>query len=374
MKQATFWIAAGLTLALAAPVWARSKLVALPDREETWVRLDNPTATLVQEERTLTLQAGLNRVDFSWRGVRIDADSIRMEMLSHPKEVKLLNVSYPPGEAALVWQIHSPNAYQEKVRISYLLSGIDRLVTYKAVAEKDESKLGLKSYLVLRNFSGEPFSKAKVLLDYGESFMTGILHEETKRMLFFQAANLPIEKVFRWDSRSMPWDPEKARETVGIPFYYLMANTQEKGLGKAALWGGKGRVFQKDGHGSTIFLGEDYAKFTPVGEKLELRIGQSRDISVTQKKMQDKRIKLRKNDRGRVVLYDTDEIMEVKIENFKDGPAILELTEQIPGQWDMIECSHEYEKENAYTLKFTFNLKPKEKVKLVMHYNRRNVR
>jgi hypothetical protein len=363
-----------LALAATFPVHARSKLVALPERQETWVRLDNPSATLVQEERVLTLQAGTNQVDFSWRGVRIDADSIRMEMLSHAGEVKLLNVSYPPGEAALVWQIYSPKAYQEKVRISYLLSAIDRLVTYKAVAEKDESKLGFKSYLVLRNFSGEPFTTAKVLLDYGQSFQTGIRHEETKRMLFFQVPNLPIEKVFRWNDRSMPWDPEKEADTVGIPFFYLVANTKAKGMGQAALWGGKARVFQKDGRGSTIFMGEDRAKFTPVGEEMDLRIGQSRDISVTQKKMTDRRINIRKNDGGRVVLYDTDEVMEVKIENFKDKPAVLELTEHIAGQWDMEECSHVFEKEDAYTLKFTLNLKAKEKVKLVMHYHRRNVR
>jgi len=358
----------------AAPAFARSKLVALPDRDETWIRLDNPSATLVQEERVLTLQKGSNQVDFSWRGVQIDSDSIRLEMLSHAKEVKLLNVSYPPGEAALVWQIFSPEAYQEKVRISYLLSAIDRIVTYKGVAEKDESKLDLKSYLVLRNFSGEPFASARVLLDYGESFRTGIQHEETKRMLFFQARQLPIEKLFRWDARSMPWDPEKEKNTVGIPFFYTLKNTKENGLGKAALWGGKGRVFQKDGHGSTIFLGEDRAKFTPVGEDLELNMGQSRDVSVTQKKMVDRRINLRRNDAGRVVLHDTDELLEVKIENFKDKPVNLELTESIPGQWEMAECSHPYEKKDAFTLVFTFKLKAKEKVTLKIHYHRRNVR
>jgi hypothetical protein len=172
----------------------------------------------------------------------------------------------------------------------------------------------------------------------------------------------------------MPWDPEKQSDTVGIPFYYTLMNTKDKGLGKAALWGGKGRVFQKDGHGSTIFLGEDHAGFTPVGEKLELNMGQSRDVSVTQKKMTDRRINLRRNDAGRVVLYDTDEVMEVKIENFKDKPVKLELTEHIPGQWEMADCSHEYEKKDAFTLVFTFELKPKEKVTLKMHYNRRNVR
>ncbi len=374
MSYKTFWLAAGLILAMGSTVRARSTLTALPDRDETWVRLDNPSATLVQEERVLTLQKGLNRVDFSWRGVQIDGDSIRLEMLDHPGDVKLLNVSYPPGEAALVWQIYAPEAYREKVRISYLLAAIDRLVTYKAVAEKDESALDLKSYLVLRNFSGESFAKARILLDYGESFEAGVRHEETKRMLFFQAMDLPIQKVFRWDARKMPWDPEKEAETPGIPFFYTVQNTKDKGLGGSALWSGKARVFQKDGHGSTIFLGEDRPGFTPVGEKMELGIGKGRDVSVTQKKMKDERINVRRNDYGRIVLYDTDEEMKVTIENFKDKPVVIELTETIPGQWDMESCTHDFEKEDAHTLTFALELKPKEKVKLVMHYHRRNVR
>jgi len=56
-------------------VQARIKLVALPERAASVVRLDNPQATLIEEERVLTLQEGLNKVDFSWKGVSIDAVS-----------------------------------------------------------------------------------------------------------------------------------------------------------------------------------------------------------------------------------------------------------------------------------------------------------
>ena len=183
---------------------ARIKLVALPERAATVIRLDNPTATLIEEERVLTLQKGLNKVDFSWKGVSIDADSIRLRALDHPEQVTLLSVSYPPNEAALVWDISSDGDYAETVRISYLLSNIDRLITYKAVADKPETYVDLKSYLVLRNFSGEDFDKAMVLLDYGEAFEQGIDHEETKRMLFLKADKVPITKVWTFDAAKLP--------------------------------------------------------------------------------------------------------------------------------------------------------------------------
>ncbi|HOK80855.1 MAG TPA: hypothetical protein PK354_08390, partial [bacterium] len=104
---------------------ARTKLVALPERAETVIRLDNPLYTLVEEERVLALQKGTNQVDFSWTGVSIDPDSIRIKILSHPDEVNLISVSYPPGENACIWQMYSPSPYEEKIRISYLLKNID---------------------------------------------------------------------------------------------------------------------------------------------------------------------------------------------------------------------------------------------------------
>ena len=120
-----------LLFAVSGSSFARIKLVALPERAATVIRLDNPRATLIEEERVLTLQEGLNKVDFSWKGVFIDADSIRLRTLDNPDKVTLLSVSYPPNEAALVWDISSDSDYAETVRISYLLSNIDRLILIK---------------------------------------------------------------------------------------------------------------------------------------------------------------------------------------------------------------------------------------------------
>jgi len=358
----------------------RIKLVALPERAATVIRLDNPMATLIEEERVLTLQEGLNQVDFSWKGVSIDEDSIRLKTLDHPEQVTLLSVSYPPGEAALVWDISSDGDYAETVRISYLLSNIDRLITYKAVADKKETCVELKSFLVLRNFSGEDFDKARVLLDYGEAFEQGIDHEETKQMLFLSAEKVPITKVWTFDAAKLPWDPEKLEnQNVGIPVSYRIVNEAQSGLGEFALWGGKARLFQDDGHGSTIFLGEDVTGLVPVGEKTELYIGDSRDIVVTQRKMKDVQINQQKNNDDRVVLYDTDEDITAKIENFKDSAAVLTMIQHIPGEWDMEACNMDYVKKDANTLEFEITLPARTEEgpavkELKMHYHRRNVR
>ena len=355
-------------------VQARIKLVALPERGATTIRLDNPSATLIEEERVLTLQQGLNKVDFSWNGVSIDADSIRLKVLSQPESVTLLNVSYPPNEAALVWEINSAQAAEVNVRISYLLYNIDRLVTYKMVADKEETAVNLKSFVILRNFSGEDFANARVTLDYGEAFDRGIDNEETKQLLFFDKAAVPVEKVWTFDSALLPWDPEKVDGNVGIPVMYKIENVKKNSLGDNALWDGKVRVFQDDGHQSTIFLGEDQSKVVPVGEKMEVYIGDSRDIVVTQRKMKEEQINVKRNRSEAVVLYDTDELITAKIENFKDKPAKLTMIQHIPGEWDMKECNLQYEKKDAGTLEFQIELEPHGKKELSMQYNRRNIR
>jgi hypothetical protein len=368
------FIVAAVLLLLMSSAEARIKMVALPERGKTIIRLDNPQATLIEEERVLTLQKGLNQVDFSWKGVSIDPDSIRLTVLTTPDKVSLLSVSYPPNEAALVWEISSVDASEVTVRISYLLSFIDRLTAYKAVADKGETKVNLKSFLVLRNFSGEDFDNPSVLLGSGQSSEESIDHEETKQLLFLEKDGVPIEKIWTFDAAKLPWDPEKIDANVGIPVTYRIKNAATAGLGEFVLSEGKVRVFQEDGYGSTIFLGEDATTVVPVGEDVDVYIGDSRDIVVTQRKMRDERINIRRNKKNRVVLYDTDELIKATIENFKDRPAKLTMIQHIPGQWDMEESTLQYKRKDASTLEFEIALPGHGKTELSMHFHRRNVR
>lgn len=353
---------------------ARIKLVSLPEREDVVIRLENRQATLVEEERVLTLQKGINQVDFSWKGVGIDPDSIRLTILSHPDQVKLLNVSYPPSESALVWEIVSEEAWEEKIRVSYLLKGIDSLIAYKALVNKVEEQIDLRSYLILRNFSGEDFEKTRIFLDFGEPFEQNTVHEQTQQMLFFTATQVPIEKVWTFDAQIQPWDPAQLEVNVGIPVSYRLKNIKENRLGKFALPQGKIRVFQEDGYESTIFLGEDTIDYVPTGENTMIKIGDSRDIVITQQKMHAKNINVRRNKENIIVLYDTDEKIYAKIENFKDQAAVLTMIQHIPGQWEMADCDMKYTLKDSSTLEFEIRLAPGEKKELNMRYHRRNVR
>ncbi len=362
-----------IIICLSSLAFGRVKLVTLPERGETSLHFDNPRATLVEEERVLTLKKGRNQIDFSWQGVNIDPDSIRIRMCSHPKKVSLISVSYPPNEAALVWKIYSQSDWEEKVRISYLLSGIDRLVTYQALANEKETKIELRSSLVLRNFSGEDFKAARSLLGYGQGFTTGIRNKETKKRTMFQQKGVTIDKNFIWDASKKPHDPEKTQDNVGIPVRYVLKNKKEYGLGDHPLWGGKIRLFQKDGHGSRIFLGEDRIGFTPIGEKIKSYIGDSRDVVVTQHRLEAKKSNIRRDEKGSIEVYDRIVNDMARIENFKDIAVTLTLVEYIEGQWEPIEFSHPYERINHRRLEFEINIPAGQEKELKMIYKQKNL-
>jgi len=338
------------------------------------IRMDNPSATLIQEDRVLTLRKGGNRVDFAWKGVFVDADSIRLAVISPKSGARLISVSYPPGENALVWDVWADAPSEATVRISYLLASIDRLAAYKGLLDADENRMTLSEYAVVRNFSGEDFTSATVALPGRPAFTRPIGHEETLQRLVMEKTDLPVTKVWTFDSASLPWDPEREEANVGIPVSYRLSNTAAAGLGTGPLNAGKVRVFQVDPGGNAMFLGEAETALVPAGKRMEFGVGQSRDLVVTQRKMKEERINVRRNSSGRTVLYDTDEIVTARVENFKDKPAVLTLIQHIPGQWDMEACNMEYVKKDSETLEFSVKLAPRSKQELSMHYHRRNIR
>src|SRR5439155_12304109 len=88
-----------LALALIAvpSAHARINVVTLPGRDSVQLTIYNLVdLTLVRETRLLTFRKGLNRLEFSWANTLIDPTSVEFRALTHPDEVDVLDVSFPP--------------------------------------------------------------------------------------------------------------------------------------------------------------------------------------------------------------------------------------------------------------------------------------
>jgi hypothetical protein len=318
-----------LALALGAQtteVWARIKLITLPVRERVEIQLDHPKLTLVEEERAVPLLKGVNQVDFSWANTRIDPDSVVFRVLGAegggPLDVKVLSVSYPPGENALVWAVHASDSGAARVRISYVLGGLDKDFHYRAVAARDEKTLTLFQYMRVNNNSNEEFESASLWPGFGGRFVKPVGLDETKEVLLAKYTGVPVEKTYTCDPAQYGY-LDRAQDKLNVPMHYVLENDSAHGLGKAALPFGKARIFQDDGKGGTAFLGEDWGKFTPLDEEMRLYLGLARDVAV--------RRTIERNERRRVAgnLYDYDVVLKYEIENFKDSPVILDVSEDI---------------------------------------------
>ena len=178
---------------------ARVKLITLPVRERVEIQLDNPGATLVEEERIVPLVKGANQVDFSWANTQIDPNTIVFRVIGPAGgaalEVKVVSVSYPPNEASLVWTIGASASGSARVRISYLLGNLTKSFNYRAVASHDEKKIVLSQYMRLQNLANEEFSDTGVWAGFGPRFQKPIGINETKEVLVEKFEAVPIEKT-----------------------------------------------------------------------------------------------------------------------------------------------------------------------------------
>lgn len=358
----------GSILALPGASFARTQLATLPLQEQVFIRLAGRNTALVQEKRVLALVAGINTIDFSWQNVHIDPDAVYLDTLADPEDITLLSVARPPDASALVWEIYSSRDTDQPVVISYLLAGLDNLVTYTALADDQENTLDLDARLILRNFSGQDFDNTLFWLTPDTVFNTRLQHRETRQIQFFEQKDLPVVKAYDWDGRTMPHDPENAPHAPGIPTGYKIKNTSDAGLGTCDLVSGKTRIFQEDGRDGTIFSGEDVMPFVPKGGTAFLKIGNSRDILVFKRRIHREQTRVRRNNKGAVQVFDEIITDRFILENTKAVPVILTLTDTISGQWEPVNMGHAYTLTDHETLVFDIHLDAKEKKTIDLTY------
>jgi hypothetical protein len=339
-SRLVLWLLLAVLAALPSTAVARIKLITLPVRERVEIQLDNPNATLVEEERIVPLVRGVNQVDFSWANTQIDPGTIVFRVLggingaknegkaaekeATPLDVKVLSVSYPPNEAALVWQVSSSGSGSARVRISYLLGNMNKSFNYRAVAANDEKSLVLSEYMRIQNLANESFGSTGLWAGFGPRFLKPIGINETKEMLVEKFTEVPVKKTYTCDPQAHGY-LDRAQNKLLVPMHYVLKNDKANRLGTAPLQFGKVRIFQEDGHGGTAFIGEDWGKFTPLDDEMRLFVGVAQDIVV--------RRTIERNEVHRIAgnLYDREVVVKFEIENFKDKAAVLDISENVRG-------------------------------------------
>jgi hypothetical protein len=307
---------------------ARIKLITLPPRERVEVQLDNPNATLVEEERIVPLVKGENQVDFSWANTQINPDTILFRVVApvgdKKLDVKVLSVSYPPNEQALVWSVGSSDSGSARVRISYILGNLSKSFNYRAVASRDEKTVTLAQYMRIQNLANEEFGKTEMWAGFGKEFLKPIGLNETKEMLVGKFEKVPVRKTYTASLSEFGW-LDQSQNKLRVPMHYVIKNDKASQLGAAPLPDGKARIFIEgtDKEKGTTFLGEDWGHFTPIDDEMRLYLGVAQDIVVKRT--------IDKSEQQRIAgnLYNHAVVVKYEIENFKDQAVTLDIVENL---------------------------------------------
>ena len=343
MLRNRWLVAAGLAVvamvALAQPAQARIKLATLPVRERVEIQLENENATLVEEERVVTLlkttddERTINEIDFSWTNTQIDKWTILFRPLGVGDSVRVINQSYPPGENALVWRVAADKAGPVKVRVSYIIGNLRRTFSYRATAENDEKSLTLRTYMRVWNFSGEEFGMSNVWGGIAGVFQKEMGLQESKEILIAKFIDVPIKKKFIFNWRTGQHVPDEPNQRY-VTMHYVLKNEKPKAppkgedvsvLGSWPLPFGKVRIFQLDNAKppGEAFIGEDWGQFTPIDDEMKLYLGLARDIKVERTNDKNDRQVIHGN------LFNQEVIVKYKMQNFKKDAVTVDIEEDM---------------------------------------------
>ncbi|MBK9144574.1 MAG: DUF4139 domain-containing protein [Candidatus Melainabacteria bacterium] len=291
------------------------------------------------------------------------------------------------SKPSLVWKLEAGKAGNHRTEISYQASGLNWHCDYVAVANADDSKADLASWVTLDNKSGATYKNASLKLMAGDvhkiqpaapagyamdmassraesmenqftekafaeyhlyslAGKTDVRDNETKQLSLFNANNVPVKKLFIFEPESPSYYGGYSTDNQKkVNVKLEVANTKENNLGMA-LPKGKVRVYKKDDDGSLQFVGEDLIDHTPRDEKIRLYIGDAFDLVGERKQLTMQRV----NDRTNRMSY------EISLRNHKDKDATITAVEHSGGDWKIKESSHQYKKTDSRTFEFQVNV------------------
>jgi hypothetical protein len=299
------------------------------------------------------------------------------------------------SKPTLVWLLDNRLSRTQSIEASYLTAGISWKADYVMSLSEDDKGCDLTGWVTIDNKSGAAYNNATLKLVAGdvnrvqedrtrmyaakamlaeaapapqfkeEGFFeyhiytlqrpSTIKENQTKQISLITADAIPVKKEFLFRGESFyyygQYGDVTGRQKVGV--FVEIANRKEEKLG-IPLPKGTVRVYKRDTDGSLQFIGEDAIDHTPKDEKVRIKVGDAFDLVGSRKQTDWKKI-----------ASDTYEAaFEITLKNHKKEDVTVRVLEPIPGDWRMLDSSHDYKKEDAHTAEFKIPVKKDGEAKL----------
>lgn len=376
-------------LLLVGSAAAKVDLVTLPARDTVQLTLYSAAdLTLVRESRTLSLQEGINRLQFSWTDTRVDPTSLDLVPRQHARRIDVRHLAFPPGVHGLgVWTLHSETADSVPVEITYLVSGLAWHPFYMATLAADEGHLGLQSFVRVTNASGEDFEDAEIRLVAGRLNLLDDIAALARRhppydkpaadigadrQPLARKARLAFEEAAQMAAAAPPRKPPEI-SAAGRSEYFLYTisgrhdlaagwsrrlqafaaarvpvvnryrfeaerfgdqvvrlvtfkNETASGLGKTPLAEGALKLFREaNAEGHLAYVGAARLAYTPVAGEVELNLGPANAVRVEPVRMKYETTDYRFFENGDISGWDQRETYRVKVHNSRPLPVRVEV-------------------------------------------------
>lgn len=288
----------------------------------------------------------------------------------------------------LVISLHSGTEKEQKLELSYLTGGLSWRADYVANLAPDEKTLDLSGWVTLTNQSGAAYPNATLQLVAGDvnrvqdrkpvmyemarmaaappppSQMkeeglfeyhlytldrpTTLAVNQTKQVALLSASAVPARKEYVLQGQNYYYSGSYgdlgATQKVGV--FVAFDNKESSRLGMP-LPKGIIRVYKRDSEGRAQFVGEDQIDHTPKNEQVRLKLGDAFDITAHRKQTDYKNL-------GRQGKFNnvSESAYEIVLKNAKKEPVTVSILEPLPGDWEMLQNSHPFDKKDARTARF----------------------
>ncbi len=290
------------------------------------------------------------------------------------------------AEPVLSWLVESSGAGEREISFSYLTNGVSWQSEYVLTVEPDRQRATLGGWVTLRNNSGADFRAAQIHLLAGEvnreqagrnapgvemrsslaaataaagamepseqfeyyrydlPRKTDLLHNQAMQVQLFAPRPVDVEKVFRLSGSQRLFRSAQRGRGESVPAQVILNwKTAARDGGGQPLPAGLVRIYERDGEGTLWFAGEDRIDHVSAGEKISVRAGRAFDVRGVRRQLDFQRL----SDRLRRVT------VEIELINNKDAAVAVQVDESLPGDWKMIEQSHEMQKLESGLVRFS---------------------
>lgn len=300
------------------------------------------------------------------------------------------------AKPTLTW-MYENNSKTDEVEVSYLTTQMSWKADYVLVLNQDDTMADISGWVTINNKSGTAYEEASLKLIAGEvnraqpeidfrqnvrakgmlmemagapqfeekgffeyhiydlQRKTTLKDNQTKQINLLEAQGFDIKKEYLVHGArtyyNYAYQEQMLKQPVNVNVTFK--NSKENKLGMP-LPKGTIRLYKQDDEKALQFVGEDNIDHTPKDEKVSVKVGEAFDV-VAEKKQTSYKV---------VTSNVSETAWEITLKNHKEEDVVVSVIEPIFGDWQMLSTSHEFEKVDAFTIRYDVNVPKDEEVKI----------